>query len=145
MAMYFILRGLLRQRWFVIGPAMGIVTIAMAAALILLRPGAGTVSDVDSALAMLDNGRPTFVEFFSNYCSGCLALNPIVNEIIREIEDEYDILQIDIHSSVGRVLRERLDFTFTPEFVLYDPHGIEVWRDHIPPNGAQLERARDLN
>lgn len=139
---YFVTRRRLRQGWPVTLGVQGVVALAFVAGFLLLRPGLHGVTDAEAALASVGNGRPTFVEFFSQYCSGCLAFNPIVNEIEDTIKDEYNVLRIDIHSSAGRTLRPALGFSFTPEFVLYDPGGNEVWRDHIPPTTAQIESAR---
>lgn len=139
---YFIARRQLRQSWPVTVGLQGLVGLVFVAGFLLLRPGLTGVTDADAALASVGNGRPTFVEFFSQYCSGCLAFNPIVNEIEDTIKDEYNVLRIDIHSSAGRTLRPALGFSFTPEFVLYDSAGNEVWRDHIPPTTAQIESAR---
>ena len=139
---YLIMRRQLRQSWPVTVGVQGVIALAFVAGFLLLRPGLSGVTNADAALESVGNGRPTFVEFFSSYCSGCLAFNPIVNEIESDIQDEYNVLRIDIHSSAGRTLRPALGFSFTPEFVLYDPAGNEVWRDHIPPTSAQIESAR---
>lgn len=132
-AAYILLRHYLRVRWvFVVGTQVVIVA-AFTAAFLFLRPGTGNISSTDEAINTLNNGRPTFIEFFSNYCSGCLALNPIVDELVTDIETDYNILRINIHTETGRSLRQELGFSFTPEFVLYDASGQEIWRDHIPP------------
>jgi thiol-disulfide isomerase/thioredoxin len=136
------LRRYFSASWRITLPALGVVAVVFVVGFLLLRPGASTVDSVEGALEKIGNGRPTFFEFFSNYCTGCLVYNPAVNELVREIEDEYNIVQVDIHTDVGRALRTQLGFSFTPEFVLYDGAGAEVWRDHTPPTQVQLELAR---
>ncbi len=106
---------------------------------LLLRPGSSDVDSVRQAQVTLQNGKPTFLEFFSNYCAGCLALRPRVDLIAAEIEDEYNILRIDIHTDFGRELRQNFRFTYTPEFILFDNTGQEVWRDHTVPPLAQIQ------
>jgi hypothetical protein len=48
---------------------------------------------------------------------------------------------VDIHTDFGRTLRERYGFSFTPEFVLFDSAGSEIWRSHTPPSETELEQA----
>jgi hypothetical protein len=67
-----------------------------------------------------------------------VAARPIVDGIVEDIGEEFNILRIDIHTEFGRDLRRRLGFSYTPEFVLYDNTGHEVWRDHMPPSNEQL-------
>lgn len=134
-------RGLRVRRAILIG-VQTILIVVLVAGFLLLRPGASTVDSVASAESLIGNGKPTFVEFFSNYCTGCIAIEPFVDNLTSEIEDEFNVLRIDIHTDVGRELRRRYGFSYTPEFVLFDPDGGEVWRDHDLPNDDQLDLAR---
>jgi thiol-disulfide isomerase/thioredoxin len=125
--------------------AAGVATLAalLLAGYFLLRPGAGDVQNADTAYALIENsGRPTVVEFFSNYCAGCLAVRPLVDQLAAEIADEFNFVRVDIHSDVGRVLRDRYRFSYTPEFIVFDPTGREVWRAHVPPDVTALDLAR---
>ncbi|MCB9454705.1 MAG: hypothetical protein H6671_01820 [Anaerolineaceae bacterium] len=119
--------------------------IALAAVMVVgytvLRPGTSDVNSYTEAAATLANGRPTFLEFFSNYCVGCLASRPAVDDIVADIQGDFNILRVDIHSEFGRILRENLDFSFTPEFVVFNANGEEVWRGHVPPSQDQLALA----
>jgi thiol-disulfide isomerase/thioredoxin len=108
----------------------------------LLRPGFSDVNDIAEARNILQNGRPTMLEFFSNYCAGCMAVRPVVDNLVADIEDEFNIIRIDIHSEAGRELRQQLAFSYTPEFVLFDQNGEEVWRAHVPPGESELELAQ---
>lgn len=124
--------------------AVGAVLLAAAifiGGFALLQTGEGDVTEVSQVDALVANGQPTFIEFFSNYCTGCLLLRPTVDGIIADIGDDFNVLRINIHSTAGRELREAYDFSFTPEFVLLDSSGQEVWRDHVPPSNADLQRA----
>lgn len=128
------------RRGIIAGLAIALAAISITG-FVVLRPGEGDVRELREAQAMLGNGKPTFVEFFSNYCAGCMSLRPVVDQIVADVDDTHNILRIDIHSEVGRELRERLGFSFTPEFVLYDIDGAEIWRSHFPPSTSDLERA----
>ncbi len=136
----------LRRRFRIRLPAVALIQFGFGAIFVtgffLLRPGASTVSDFDVAHATINNGTPTFVEFFSNYCAGCIAVEPIVDRVVSQIEGEFDVIRVDIHTTIGREMRTEYEFSFTPEFVLFNADGQEVWRDHVPPSSSQLDSAR---
>lgn len=108
---------------------------------LVVRPGSSDVSELRAAEAALNNGRPTFLEFFSNYCLGCVSARPTVDQIVSQIQDRFNILRVDIHTEMGRALRQKLGFSYTPEFVLFNPQGQEVWRSNRPPSLDQLALA----
>jgi thiol-disulfide isomerase/thioredoxin len=111
----------------------------------LLRPGSSDINSVSAAQAALRNGKPTLIEFFSNYCASCLAVRPAVDLLVKDIKDEYNVLRIDIHTEFGRELRQNLRFSYTPEFVLFDRSGEEVWRGHtLPPREQVVALAPEL-
>jgi len=58
---------LVRLRWRYTLLGAGGLAVVLAAALLILRPGLSDIDSVQAAEAMLHNGRPTFLEFFSNY------------------------------------------------------------------------------
>ncbi len=122
----------------VITATVGLLLVFILVGYLLLRPGLSDVDSTSAAEAIIQNGKPTFLEFFSNYCAGCLAIRPVVDEIAVQLGDTFNILRIDIHTEAGRELRERYLFNFTPEFILFDSSGREVWRGHNPPNPSQL-------
>lgn len=123
----------------------GVMLAAIALGLfVLLRPRTSDVDSAEAAERILANGRPTLVEFFSNYCAGCMGVRPAVDTLIADLDrprsDEINILRVDIHTTFGRELRERYGFTFTPEFVLFDSAGAEVWRSHSPPTLTEVNQ-----
>jgi thiol-disulfide isomerase/thioredoxin len=124
--------------WRAISAAAAGLLILMIAGFLLLRPGISDVENISAAEAMIRNGRPTFMEFFSNYCAGCLAIRPVVDSIAEDVDDRFNILRIDIHTDTGRELREQYDFSYTPEFLLLDNQGNEIWRSHSPPSEDQI-------
>jgi thiol-disulfide isomerase/thioredoxin len=132
----------LRQR----RPVVIGVAAALAGVLVIgnfvVRPGSSDVNSVAAARTMLVNGKPTFVEFFSNYCLGCAAARPAVDQLVSRIQNQYNILRVDIHTDFGRDLREEYAFSYSPEFILFDTSGREVWRSHVPPSDEQLALAK---
>lgn len=135
-----VLRHTLASRKAVSAALLSLLALSVAG-FFLLRPGAGDVDSVTAAEATLRNGKPTFLEFFSNYCIGCLAIRPVVDEYAAELGDDFNVMRVDIHSEVGRNLRERYAFSYTPEFILFDSSGGEIWRGHTPPPREQINSA----
>lgn len=129
------------NRVVLIGIELGLL-LAFVGGFLALHTGDGDLTSIEAYDALVTNNRPTFIEFFSNFCTGCLVMRPTVDALIADISDEFNILRVNIHSEAGRALRERLSFSFTPEFVLLDARGVEVWRDHIPPSLDILRRAQ---
>ncbi len=141
-ALFLLLRRYNKANWQGILGAELLALALFVGGWIALQPGAGDADSVGSVENTITNGRPTFVEFFSNYCTGCLLMRPAVDRLVEGIDDEFNILRVNIHSDVGRELRQRYTFSFTPEFLLLTPSGNVVWRDHIPPSEQDLALAR---
>jgi thiol-disulfide isomerase/thioredoxin len=116
---------------------IAIVVLSVSAALIL-RPGLSDVDSLQMAQATFRNGKPTLLEFFSNYCAGCLAVRPAVDLLAAEFEEDINIVRIDIHTDFGREIRQEFGFSYTPEFILLDHNGQEIWREHVLPTREQV-------
>jgi thiol-disulfide isomerase/thioredoxin len=140
-----ILLRLLRARWKIVGSVALVVVTLFTVGWVILHPGASDVDSLDTAESVLSNGNPTFVEFFSNYCAGCISVRPAVDALVADLGNrygnEYNVMRVDIHTTFGRALRERYGFSYTPEFVLFNSSGTEVWRDHVPPSQDEIELA----
>ena len=119
------------------------LALAFAAGFFALRTGEGDIASVEQFEDIAANGKPTFIEFFSNFCTGCLVVRPAVDDLIADIEPEFNIVRVNIHTEAGLTLRERYGFSFTPEFVLLDPEGAEVWRAHVVPPETAIQSARE--
>jgi thioredoxin-like negative regulator of GroEL len=57
------------------------------------------------------------VEFYTNWCGHCRAVEPIVNEIATEHAGFVKVLRIDVDSEPG--LSARFSVKGTPTFLLY--------------------------
>ncbi len=139
--------GVLRWRrasWGVTIVAVVIASSLLTVANFALRPGESDVSTIAEADALLTNGQPTLIEFFSNYCTGCILARPAVDALVGEIRagygESFNVLRVNIHTDVGMELRERYGFTSSPEFVLLDQAGAEVWRSSVPPERALIDQ-----
>lgn len=108
-----------------------------------LRPTPGNVSDLARAEATLHGGKPTVLEFYSDYCIGCIAarstFDDVVTQMRQKFADAVNVLRVDIHTDSGRALREEYGFSYTPEFVIFDGGAGELWRSHTPPTLNELD------
>lgn len=120
---------------------MGVLVAGIVMVYIALRPGISTVNTPQEAYDLIGNGRPTLVVFHSNYCSGCLAMNPAIVALAEEIRTDYDVIRVDIHTDTGAILTEKLGFSASPEFILYDEDGREIWRSNGLPTKVALQSA----
>lgn len=136
---------LLMRRYKVKLPIMGMVMLFIAGGLLMvylvLRPGISTINNPQEARDIIGNGRPTLVVFHSNFCSGCLAMNPSIVALADEIRADFDVIRVDIHTETGTMLTEELGFSASPEFVLYDANGREIWRSNGLPSKQGLQVA----
>lgn len=141
--LFFLLRSR-RASWRVTLSASGAAVALAVALFFLLRPGLSDVSSAQAARAAIGSGKPTLVEFFSNYCIGCMAVRPAVESLVADIQtslpNAVNILRIDIHTDFGRELRDAYGFSYVPEFILFNAQGQEVWRSHTPPGIAEVRR-----
>lgn len=74
----------------------------------------------------LGDSRPTLVEFYSNTCSHCAAMAPIVEQLKKELGQKCNIIQIE--GNINSDLRHRYNVTTCPSWLLFKD-GKEVWRD----------------
>ncbi len=107
-----------------------------------LRPGAGSGDAEQVQVLLLEPvvDRPVFLEIYSNYCVGCLRSEPIVDQLEEEWGDRVEVVRLNIHEGNARSLAYRLDFRYTPTFILFSPEGDEVWR-HVGVIDADAARA----
>jgi thiol-disulfide isomerase/thioredoxin len=127
-------------RWIVAAEAG--IAISALALFSVLNPTGDNLRSTADIRATLQNGKPTLLQFFSHYCTGCLVTEPAVDALVAQISGEFNILRLDIHSEVGRAAREVWGFSYTPEFIVFDQNGIELWRAHSVPPADILAQAQ---
>jgi thiol-disulfide isomerase/thioredoxin len=125
LAAFIVVSGLNRRKavaWLVAAAAFG-------AAWLSLRTGSSDFQEAAQAeLVIRTADRPVLVEFYSDYCAGCLAARPTLDTLERELKDDLQVIRLDVASSAGRELGGQLGLRVTPTFILFDIQGHEVWR-----------------
>lgn len=86
-----------------------------------------TQSDVAIVLAA-GNGRPVFIELYSDYWAACKIAKPIVDGLEDEWGADVTVMRLNVHDNGVQPLLNELNFRFTPTFILFDENGEEVWR-----------------
>lgn len=124
------------------GLALGAAAAAFAVAWLNLRTGPGAVQDAAQAeLAIRNSHQPVLVEFYSDYCAGCLAARPTLDALERELQGKLTIIRLDVASPAGRELGGQLDLRATPTFILFDRDGREIWRNAGGLDAAEVRAA----
>jgi len=54
------------------------------------------VQSEDFQERVLKNEKPILVDFYANWCAPCRMLTPILEEVLKESNDEFDIVKMDI-------------------------------------------------
>lgn len=126
------------------GLALGAAALALVVVWLSLRTGASPVQDAAQAELVIRSPRqPVLVEFYSDYCAGCLAAKPILDALERELKDELTVVRLDVASAAGRQLGGELDLRATPTFILFDRYGREIWRTVGELDAAEVRAALD--
>jgi hypothetical protein len=74
-----------------------------------------------------------------------MATRPAVDDVVEYIDDDFNILRVNIHTDFGGELSTTMDFSFSPEFILFDRNGEEIWRGHRLPSDEQLQLANKVS
>ncbi len=114
--------------------AVGIVLVAL-----LVRYPVGTVDSAEQVEATLNNGNPSLVMLYSNYCVGCMVALPGVRALQNDLADTpINFILLNIHERPGSSLLERFRFEISPTFLLFDRNGQEVLRSSSLPDAAAV-------
>lgn len=138
LAAWLALTGLSRRKLIVFGATIAALALSWA----WLRPGTGlTQSDAPAELVIREARSPVLVEFYSEYCLGCLATESTLDALEAELKGRLSIVRLDISSPAGRQLSAQLNAHFTPTFILFDAEGREIWRAVGELNAAAVRDA----
>lgn len=121
--------------WYVLGALL----LALATR---YPPGTDAPQTPQQVEAMLNEGRPTLVMLYSNYCMGCVMSLPAVRSLSEELRAMSDlqwrVLLLDVHAQPASVMLERFAFRTTPTYILFDGQSRELWRANGVPSAQTL-------
>ncbi len=116
--------------WYDVAALAGVGVVSVGIWL-LLRPQQSGPNSVQAIRALIKDGtQPTLIEFYSSYCVGCMAIQPVVDQLAKEAGERLRILRLSIDTEPGKTLMQEHKVVFTPTFVYYDARGNKV-RDSV--------------
>jgi thiol-disulfide isomerase/thioredoxin len=91
-----------------------------------LRVSRGQLASFDGMAAfeaVLRGTRPTLLEFYSENCGVCMAMQPAMDRLERDAGHRLQILRINVKDPIGTEIADRYGITFTPTFLLLNSLG----------------------
>lgn len=121
--------GARRVRNFLVAIAAIILSVALFLGLQTQNPAASltTMAEESTPLeAALTNGKPTFLEFYANWCTSCQAMAPDLAALKQEYSEPVNFVMLNVDNSkwLPEILRYRVDGI--PHFVYLDNSGKTV-------------------
>ena len=57
---------------------------------------AKNVTDADFQTEVLDNAKPTIVDFWAEWCGPCRQLGPVLDAIAAEYSEQVDVVKVNV-------------------------------------------------
>ena len=74
---------------------------------------------------LINESKPTLVDFFATWCGPCKMQSPIIEEVKNEIGDKANVVKVDIDKN--RALATQYNVQSIPTLILF-VNGEPVWR-----------------
>ncbi len=118
-----------------------VVVLVLAGAYVFLRTPGDAFASVDEVEALLTDGQPTVIEFYSNSCSICLVSKPRVDRLEADIAGQADLLRLNVKADVGRRLASSWGVRGVPTFFVFDGAGDVIYAQAGAPDIEALQGA----
>ena len=113
------------QRWVLV-----LVAVALALGLVMLRGGIQSESPMEQLARRtldpqiaLNNGRPTLIEFYADWCQVCREMAPSMLELERSTRDRLDLVLVNVDNPRWQDLVDRYDVNGIPQLNLFNAEG----------------------
>jgi thiol-disulfide isomerase/thioredoxin len=87
----------------------------------------------------LNDGRPTLVEFYADWCEACQAMAPAMETIAQQHRDQLDVVLLNVDNPRWQPEIDRYDVNGIPQLELFDASGEAVGRALGARSGSELE------
>ena len=108
---------------------------ALALALFLLRGGLQPAAPLEQLARQsldlptaLNDGRPTVVEFYADWCEACQAMAPAMETVVKEHHDQLDVVLLNVDNPRWQPEIDRYDVNGIPQLQLFNASGTSVGR-----------------
>ncbi len=107
-----------------------IISFVIALALLILRNGLDNEKPLDFLARnslepeiALQNGRPTIIEFYADWCEACQEMAPSIINIKSKFENKIDIVLLNVDNQKWLDLIQKYDVNGIPQLNLFDESG----------------------
>jgi thiol-disulfide isomerase/thioredoxin len=80
------------------------------------------------SVAMAD-GKPTFIEFYANWCTTCQSIAPIISQLHQNYGDAINFVMVNIDDPQYTKILEQYQVTGVPQITLLDNHHQVTWSE----------------
>lgn len=89
----------------------------------------------DKFLSEIKSEQPVLVDFFATWCGPCMAMNPILEEVEKEIEGKGKIFKFDVDSNPK--FASEMGVMGVPTFMVFK-NGEKLWHEAGTKTTSQL-------
>jgi thioredoxin 1 len=92
---------------------------------------------MDNFDRLINSSIPTLVDFFAIWCGPCKTMNPLIEEVKKDIGSEANIIKIDVDKN--RSTASKYGVRSVPTLILFK-EGSPIWRQSgVPPKNLIIE------
>ena len=113
------------QRWMLV-----LVAVVLSLGLLILRGGIQSESPMEQLArrsldpqTALNNGRPTLIEFYADWCQVCREMAPSMLELEKSSKDRLDVVLVNVDNPRWQDLVDRYDVNGIPQLNLFNAEG----------------------
>lgn len=74
---------------------------------------------------LIQSSTPVLVDFYADWCGPCKAMNPVIQEVARELKGKARVIKVDIDKSQAAAMKYNVNAV--PTFMLFK-EGKTIWR-----------------
>lgn len=90
---------------------------------------------------LINEDRPTLVDFFATWCGPCKMQAPMLEEAKKQVGDMANIIKVDIDRN--RELADRYNVRSVPTLIMFK-NGKAVWREvGVHPTDLLVQKIKD--